>query len=568
MKTIRVNMKELSIICETDKYPYLGGRGYCVKRILEEVPPDCEPLGHNNKVIITGGLLNNLGVSGAERLSIGSKSPLTGGIKESNSGGIAALALCRQGVKSVIIEEGAKDNQLYGLLINNKGASLFPASDYRGLGNYELVSQLKARFGDNNAVISIGPAGEARLLTAAIAITDKDGLPGRFAARGGLGAVLGAKGIKAIVISNENNIKPNVKQPQKFKEYLKEYQQKLLANPITNGWFSKLGTAGMVNFINSIGGLPVKNFSCGTWEKANSVSGETIGELIANRGGAGRTGHPCMPGCLVRCSNIFPDSSGVAIVAPLEYETIGMMGINLDICDLDAIAQFNWICNDLGIDTIEVGGALGVAADCGLISFGDSQEVFSILKSIERLDILGRVIGNGAAITGKVLGAKRVPVVKGQTISAYDPRAIKGTGLTYATTPMGGDHTAGLTAFAKINHQQKGEEQIKASRSSQLSRAAFDTIGICLFHMGALLDGDIVNALIQAVYGDDKGFTDLAHLGLETIRMEQKFNRLAGITSVADDLSEFFRYEKLPPNNHVFDFDKDEIRSVLGDCSV
>lgn len=569
MKVIRVDMRNLSVSYEKDIYPYLGGRGYCAKRILEEVPPDCEPMGSNNKVIITIGLLNNHGVSGAERLSIGGKSPLTGGIKESNSGGVAALALSRQGVKAVIIEESTSDNQLYGLLINKNGASLFPASDYRGVGNYELVSLLKSRFGDNNAVISIGPAGEARLLTAAIAITDQDGVPGRFAARGGLGAVLGSKGLKAIVISNETNVKPNVKQPEKFKECLKEYQQKLLANPTTSVWFSKLGTAGMVNFINTIGGLPVNNFSCGRWEKASFVSGETIGELIAKRGGAGKTGHPCMPGCIVRCSNIFPDPSGVAIVAPLEYETIGMMGINLGICDLDAIACFNWICNDLGIDTIELGGALGVAADCGLIPFGDSQEVFNLLQSVAQLDILGRVIGNGAAITGKVLGAKRIPVVKGQTISAYDPRAIKGTGLTYATTPMGGDHTAGLTAFAKINHQQRGEEQIKASRSSQLARAAFDTLGICLFHMGALLEGNVVNGLIQAVYGDDIDYSDLSRLGLDTIRLELEFNEKAGISSASDDLPEFFRNEKLLPENHVFDFSKEEIAQVLrGDARV
>lgn len=563
MKVIRVDLRNLSIGYEIDKYPYLGGRGYCARRILDEVPPECEPMGSDNKIIITIGLLNNLGLSGAERLSIGGKSPLTGGIKESNSGGVAALALSRQGIKAVIIENSTADNQLYGLHINKNGASLFPASEYRGMGNYELVSSLKKRFGDNNAVISIGPAGEARLLTAAIAITDKDGVPGRFAARGGLGAVLGAKGLKVIIVDNETNLKRDVKQPEKFKEYLREYQQKLLANPTTNGWFSRLGTAGMVNFINTIGGLPVKNFSCGRWEKAGFVSGETIGEIIDKRGGAGRTGHPCMPGCIVRCSNIFPDPSGTAIVAPLEYETIGMMGINLEIYDLDAIARFNWICNDLGIDTIELGGALGVAADCGLIPFGDSQEVFRLLQSVKRLDILGRVIGNGAAVTGKVLGAKRIPVVKGQTISAYDPRAIKGTGLTYATTPMGGDHTAGLTAFAKINHQQRGEEQIKASRLSQLTRAAFDTLGICLFHMGALLEGNVINGLIQAVYGDDLDFSDLTLLGLDTIRLELNFNEKAGISSASDDLPEFFRNEKLLPENHVFDFSKEEIEQVL-----
>ncbi len=302
MKVLRVNMRERNIVVEEDKYPGLGGRGYCVKRILEEVPADCEPLGRNNKLVITAGLLNNLGISGAERLSIGSKSPLTGGIKESNSGGVAALALSRQGYKAIIVEDIPLDKQLFILLINHKDAKIVSASEYKGMGNYELAEKLLQKYGEKHVVISNGPAGEALLLTAGIAVTDSDGRQGRFAARGGLGAVMGAKGLKAIVINNEDIEKPQVKDRKNFKACLKEYRDKIRANPTTGSWFNRLGTAGMVNFINSINGLPLRNFSCGKTDKADLVAGETIGKIISQRGGEGRTGHHCMPGCLVRCS--------------------------------------------------------------------------------------------------------------------------------------------------------------------------------------------------------------------------------------------------------------------------
>ena len=257
------------------------------------------------------------------------------------------------------------------------------------------------------------------------------------------------------------------------------------------------------------------------------------------------------------------DADGEPLVTPLEYETIGLMGSNLGIDDPDTIARMNDIANDLGVDTIEVGAALGVAADGGYMEFGDGKRALELMAEVQQGTPLGRIIGNGAAATGTILGVQRVPVVKGQAISAYDPRAIKGTGVTYATTPQGADHTAGLTIRAQIDHTSP-EGQVALSRGAQYNMAGYDSLGACVFGGFAFgTDPTIIPALVRSRYGWEVEDDFLKVLGRETILLEREFNKRAGFTEADDRILEWMTLEKLPPKDTAFDVPGEEMDTIF-----
>jgi aldehyde:ferredoxin oxidoreductase len=272
-----------------------------------------------------------------------------------------------------------------------------------------------------------------------------------------------------------------------------------------------------------------------------------------------------MSGCIIQCSNIVPDAHGRRLVARLEYETLVMCGSNLGIGDLDAIARINQECNDLGLDTIETGAALGVAAEAGIGSFGDGERALALVQEIGAGTVLGRLLGQGAATVGRVLGVRRVPAAKGQALPAYDPRGVKGTGVTFATTPMGGDHTAGLTIFAPVDHHQ-AEGQVTLSRNTQYQRAAYDALGLCAFLLGSTGGRpELLTGMLNAAYGTGLEPGWVADLGRETIDIERQFNRRAGLTAAADRLPRFFAEEPLPPHGQVFDVSEEELEDIWED---
>lgn len=268
-----------------------------------------------------------------------------------------------------------------------------------------------------------------------------------------------------------------------------------------------------------------------------------------------------MAGCIIRCSNVYPDADGKRLVSPIEYETIGLVGSNLGIDDPDSIARIKHALDDLGLDTIEIGAALGVAAEAGLLKWGDEARALELVEEIRRNTPLGRVIGNGAAATGLVFGIERVPVVKRQALSAYDPRAIKGTGVTYATSPQGGDHTAGLTIKVKVDHTQP-EGQVELSRKAQINRAGFDTLGICLFG-GQAMDPILVRDLVNGQCGWGVGDDYLVEVGKATLTLEREYNRRAGFTAADDRLPEWMTREPLPPTGAVFDVPEEEMDALF-----
>lgn len=562
-KLVRVNMSRLQVEAGNlpEKYAGTGGRGLTSLMSLGEIPPDCDPLGPHNKLILAPGILGGTPVSSSGRLSAGGKSPLTGGIKESNAGGVTAGKLARLGIGALVVEGMARSGHLYLLLLTKDGGRLIPAGDLKGLGNYALAEELHRRYGERAGIISVGPAGESGLTAAAMANTDREGVPSRFNGRGGMGAVMGVKGLKAVVIDDTGAKEQIVKEMEAFTAVARELHQALAENQTIKG-YAKYGTAGILNLVNELAALPTNNFQAGRFPEANRIGGEALHSVIKERGGEGKPTHACMPGCLIRCSNIYPDPAGKAIVAPLEYETLGLMGSNLGIADLDVIARMNRCCNDFGVDTIEVGAAVGVAMEAGLLPFGDAAGAEEMVREIGRETVLGRMLGSGAAVTGRVLGVRRTPVVKSQAISAYDPRGIKGNGVTFTTSPMGADHTAGNCVRGKDQHLPEG--QVAASLNAQVLMAAYDSLGLCIF-LGAAFNPklDHVRRLVMAREGRELPADYLTRLGKQALRAEWEFNRRAGFTAADDRLPEFMQEEALPPRSLVYDVNRDEVELAL-----
>ncbi len=552
-------------------YEGLGGRAMTSGVISKEVPPLCHPLGADNKLVIAPGILSGSAAAMSGRLSIGCKSPLTGGIKESNSGGQGAQVLARLGYAAIVLEGKPLDDTLYKVIINQGGVSVEADNSLKMLGNYDLVDKIKGSYGEKFTSISIGPAGEMKLSAATVAITDMEQRPTRHAGRGGVGAVMGSKGIKAIVLDDAGCKMRKPKDPDKFKAANKEFVAGIKKHPVSGEGLPAFGTNVLTNVLNEAGGYPTRNFSSGQFEGANKISGETLAELETSRGGSAT--HGCHTGCVIKCSGTFNDKDGNFLTKQPEYETIWAHGGNCGIDDLDAIALIDRLDDDFGLDTIEMGATIAVAMEAGLAEFGDAQAAINLIKEVGQGTPLGRTLGNGAEVTGKVFGVERIPVVKGQAMPAYDPRAVQGIGVTYATTTQGADHTAGYAVATNILgvggnlDPLKPEGQIELSRNLQIATAAIDASGMCLFIAFPVLDQpETFQALVdilsgfsgQALTGDD-----VTALGKSILENERDFNSRAGFTSKHDRLPEFFKNEKLGPHDVTFTVSDEDLDQVF-----
>ena len=560
MKILRINMRSKSVKEEIlpQEWMLLGNRGLIDKIMLDEVPPTCEPLGQKNKLIFANGPLAMSRISSSGRISAGGKSPLTGGIKESNSGGISGYRMAQQGIRALIIEDIPEEKEaLYLLHIHNGQAALFNAEEYKGLNTDQLTEKILEKYGKDCGVMCIGYAGEMMLSSAGIVNLDHDQNNSRLCARGGLGAVMGSKRLKAIVIQNDRIFVTPVADNARLSAAIKDYLNVLRTTPRTGVGYPEYGTAVNILTNNAMGAFPSYAFRSGSFEGVEEVSGEKLRDTILTRGGEGMTTHACMPGCIIRCSNVFADKFGKKVVASLEYETISLLGTNLGIGNLDDIAVLNSSCNNYGIDTIEVGAAIGVYMDLGLASFGDTKRAIELVNEIGQGTVLGRVLGEGSAITARIFKSLRAPTVKGQSMAAHEPRAIKGMSVTYATSPQGADHTAAVTTSAKIDHNDP-TIQMEFSRNLQVKIASFDTLGFCLFASvgGPQIPGIIVE-MINSIYGTNLTADFFTSLGKEVIWMEHQFNLKAGLNVVHDDMPEFMTEEPVHPVNNISDIPKD-----------
>ena len=567
MKLLRVDMKQLQVKWETAPavYERLAGRALIARLLLEEIPPTCDALGLHNKLIITPGLLGGAGVSAAGRLSVGAKSPLTGGVKEANAGGTAGDALGKLGIKAIVVEGQAQQGSLYLVHIKDNSAELLPAGDLKGLGTYATTDRLQERFGEGCTVIAIGQAGELLMQGAGIAVSGERDQRSNHAARGGLGAVMGSKGVKAIVLDKPVGKTIAMANAELFRTAARIFAQKLINDPKLGlqGSQHLYGTASIVGAVNEMGALPTHNFNSGAFEHAEDLRGEHLREMILER--EGKVGTRCMPGCVIACRNLYVDEAGKPLVGTLQYETIALVGSNLGIGSLDDVARLNYMCNDFGLDTIETGAALGVALEAGLAQFGDTEAIIALLKQVGEGTVLGRVIGNGAVTTGHVLGIRRVPATLGQAMPGYDPRSLKGNGVTYATSPQGADHTAGNAFGARKEVNPLGVQgQKELSLKLQIIAAMLDSTGLCLFARPPVIaDPQLMVDMINGIYGWDWTKQDLDHFNREVLRNELEFNRRAGITAADYRIPEYMREEPLSPHGSTFDIPDSELDAVF-----
>lgn len=554
-------------------YAGLGGRALTSMIVGKEVPPTCHPLGDDNKLVIAPGLLSGTAASMSGRISVGCKSPLTGGIKESNSGGQGAQVMARLGYSAIVLEGKPDGDDLYKIFINKDGAKIEADNSLKMLGNYDLVEKLRAEYGEKVACVSIGPAGEMQLGAASVAFTDMEQRPTRHAGRGGVGAVMGSKCVKAIVFDDAEMKMRKPTDPEKFKAANKIFVEGLKKHPVTGEGLPAYGTNVLTNVLNEAGGFPTRNFSSGQFDGASKISGEAQAELENTRGGEGSATHGCHRGCIIRCSGTFYDKNGKYLTKQPEYETVWAHGGNCGIDDLDAIAVMDRMDDDFGLDTIEMGATIAVAMEAGLAEFGDAEGAINLLKEVGEGTPLGRVLGNGAAVTGRVFAVERVPVVKGQAMPAYDPRTVQGIGVTYATSTMGADHTAGYAVATNILgvggsvDPLKPEGQIELSRNLQIATAAIDSTGMCLFIAFAVLDQpETFQALIDLLnsfYGLSLTADDVTALGQTVLKTEREFNAKAGFSSEHDRLPDFFHKENLPPHNITFKVKDEELDEVF-----
>jgi aldehyde:ferredoxin oxidoreductase len=567
MNILRVDMnsKEIQIGSVPEKYQQLAGRAFIVRLLLEEVPPTCDALGPHNKLIFTPGLLGGAGVTASGRLSVGAKSPLTQGVKEANAGGSAGDNLGKLGIRAVVVENQAQHDEILLLHIRINGSELESAEAVRGLGTYATSQKLQEKYGSDATIISIGQAGEYLMTGAGIACTGEKDQRSNHAARGGLGAVMGSKGLKAIVIDKPTGKSIPMANTDMFRAASKAFAQKLINDPKlgTQGSQHLYGTASIVGAVNEMGSLPTRNFSSGSFDRSSDLRGENMRELILAR--EGKIGTRCMAGCVIACRNNYVDENGKEIVGTMQYETIALVGSNLGIGNLDDVALLNFMCNDFGIDTIETGAAMGVAMEAGLVAYGDTQGFINLLNQVGEGTVLGRVIGNGAAVTGKVFGIRRVPVALGQAMPGYDPRSLKGNGVTYATSPQGADHTAGNAFGARKEVNPLGiEGQKELSLKLQIIAAMLDSTGLCLFARPPIIaDPQLMVDMINGIYGWDWTKEDLDKFNRNVLRNELEYNRLAGITSADYRIPEYMREEPLAPHNVVFDVPDQYLDSVF-----
>ncbi|MDE2933749.1 MAG: aldehyde ferredoxin oxidoreductase [Chloroflexota bacterium] len=559
-RIIRVDMTTGDVTEERapEAYALLGGRALTSRMLLEETDARIHPLSEAARLFIAPGLLAGTAVTTSGRTSFGFKSPLTGGTKEANVGGQLGHRLARLGIKAIVVS-GASPDGWKRLDIDGKGARLSGADDLVGRSNYDLHRELVGEALRTRAAATIGPAGEHRMSSASVAVTDPEGRPTRHAARGGPGAVMGAKGLKAIVVDDAEGVRTvpgeNAKE---FKGEVVKFSKMVLDDPRVHNT-SRYGTAGVIKFVNrdNVLSMPTRNHREGSWEHADSISGQVIEELGKERGGKML---PCMAGCIIKCAILYNDEHGEHVTTALEFETIALLGSNLEIGPADAVAELDRLCDDIGLDTIEVGNAIGVAMEAGVLGWGDWEGTKRLLdEDVRGGTPLGRIIGGGTAHVAATYGIDRVPVVKGQGLPAWEPRTLKGMGITYSSSPQGADHTAGMVTARGATP----ETLVKQSRQEQLTMMAVDSVGVCQFTNA--LPGDMA-AFISERFGEPLSEDELLALSRDAIETEREFNRRAGFDREDDRLPQWLRDEPLPmPDGpSVFDIEDALIDEVWG----
>lgn len=551
-KIIRINLKTNQIheeeVTSGHPFEFFAGRSLSSKIVAEEVPPSSDPLGPENKLVFACGFLSGTPCPNSGRISVGAKSPLTGGVKESNVGGRAPAFLGRHDIRALIFEDQSESWK--NLVIDSEGnIKLVDGSHLHGKNNYFISEQLRSQHNSKIGIFSIGIAGEKQLNASSIAAIDIEGYPSRHAGRGGMGAVMGSKKLKAIIVEPPQQSQITYNDSESFREVAKTWGKALYKAKRT---FSQFGTLVGITTMNSLNALPTQNFRRGSFQEIEEISAETLFDFTQEN--KGKSGIPCSPGCVIRCSNLVTDEQGNHITSSLEYETVALNGSNLMINSIEKLAQIDHVCDDFGVDTIEMGNAMGVYMETGKIPWGDADKVIEMVKGIETDNPDSLAIANGAVTTGKKFNISRVAQVKGQGIPGYDPRSYKGMGVTFLTSPMGADHTAGAAITGRVPYPNKdygkiydGEHKVELSKGLQIFTMLHDSMGQCYF-VGPTYDSvPHLVTMLNARYGWTLTTEELIAWGKKWLLLEKAFNSKAGISEV-EELPAFMLSEELEDN--------------------
>jgi aldehyde:ferredoxin oxidoreductase len=509
---------------------FLGGRGLGARLLWDLVGPDVEPLDPANVLIFAAGPLTATGYQTSNRFSVSTKSPLTGTVLDANSGGFWGMQLKKSGYDALILRGRAE--QPVWLEITPDGAALHDAAHLWGKRVRETTAELGQ---DNNRrnVLCIGPAGENRSRIAAI-MNDGE----RSLARGGPGAVMGSKNLKAIVV--EGRERPGIDDPERFRFVLYESRKMLTASPLTSQALPEFGTAVMMNIVNGVGALPTRNFRGSQFEGAESISGEALTEGYLVRNAA------CWA-CPIACTRI-SRTEAVEGEGP-EYETTWALGAQCGIDDLEAIIEANALCNDLGLDTISTGSTIACAmelAELGRVDselrFGRADLLAPTIEAIAYRRDLGDELAEGSHRFASRHGAPELSMsVKGLEMPAYDPRGMQGQGLLYATSNRGACHMRGNMLGLEVLGLPKLIDRFQVQGKSsyvilhQDVAAAIDSLVVCKFANMAVAEEYFARAL-SAVTGLDFSTGDLIRVGERVWNLERLYNLREGFTAADDTL--------------------------------
>lgn len=529
---------------------YIGGRGLATKILYDEIDPRLDPLGPANKLILATGPLTGTNAPTGGRYMVVTKSPLTGAIACSNSGGYVGAEIKYAGYDLVIVE-GKAPHPVY-LWVNNDRVEIREAAKVWGQPTHETEDILHNVTNAEAKICSIGPAGEKLSLTACV-INDKH----RAAGRSGVGAVMGSKNLKAVVFRGTKSVK--VAQPHAFMQACLMAVAKLKADHGSGVGLPTYGTPGIVNVINAHGFMPTNNFQFGQFAGAERISGETIRDEILTRNKG------CFA-CTIACARVTEVKAGKfkgSGEGP-EYETVWGLGAMTGVDDLAAVTKAGYLCNELGMDTIEAGVAIATAMELferGYISereigrplrFGDADALVEMTEKLGRGEGFGALLALGGARLAERYGHPELFMgVKGQAFAAYDGRGAQGIGLGYATSNRGACHLRGYTIAAEVfGVPQKvdpfaTEGKAALAKASQDATAFVDSTGTCVFTTFALGPADL-HAMLELATGAGYTEDEVITIGERIWNLERLFNLKAGFSAKDDTLPRRILEEPIP----------------------
>jgi len=528
---------------------FIGGKGLGAKILYDELKPRLDPLGPKNLLVFSTGPLTGTAAPSSGRWAVVTKSPLTGLFLDSQVGGFVGAQIKLAGYDAIVIR-GAADSPVF-LKVEDDQAEIASAEDLWGKGCLETEKTLKARLGNEFKVGSIGPAGE-RLVRYACITFDLF----RQAGRGGAGAVMGSKRLKALAVRGTKGL--GYAEPEEFKEACRKAREVIRAHPFTP-LRRRHGTPVWVNPVNAAGLLPTRNFRSGVFEQAEEISGETMRERIVVKDGACFN---CILPCWKHSRFSIPGKQGLELVGP-EYETLALMGSNCGVGSLEAVAYGNLLCDDLGLDTISTGAAIAFAMECserkllsedqamGLrLSFGEAETEFDLIRLIAQRRGLGGVLAEGVQTAARIIGKGSeafAPHVKGMEIPGYDPRGAFGMGLAYATSDRGACHQRAWTVRAEIQgglgDRFSVEGRPKFVKETQDERAMCFSLVLCDFMP---LEVSSFIELLNTAAGFELTEPEYLRSGERIWNLTRAFNVREGASRPDDRLPSRFTEEPLP----------------------